>query len=37
MQSFAGEHFGMPGAPDLFKRWKRVRSLLVEGALDILF
>jgi len=37
MQSFAGEHFGMPGAPDLFKRWKGVRSLLVEGALDILF
>jgi len=37
MQSFAGEHFGMPGAPDLFKRWKCVRSLLVEGALDILF
>jgi hypothetical protein len=23
MQSFAGEHFGMPGARELFKRWKR--------------
>jgi len=28
--------FGMPGARELFKRSKGVRSLLVEGALDIL-
>jgi len=37
MQSFAGEHFGMPGAFALFTRWKRARSLLVKGVLDILF